>query len=100
MTHDGVPIEHQKNPQFLQQLPSLAKLNLDGQYLGHIEDLYKGLRNLDGKTRAQLLKNNDHMEEDDYRGHVENLKGIQEKFRSMALGDEPDQSETDSGEDS
>ena len=76
-------------------MPSLSKLCVDGQYLGHIEGVYKNLRNLDLRTRQQLLKNNDNMEEEEYREKVENLKNLLESYRMIALGDEPSDEDSD-----
>lgn len=73
----------------MQQMPSLSKLSVDGQYLGHVEGVYKNLRNLDLRTRQQLLKNNDNMEEEEYRDKVESLKNLLEAYKMIALGDEP-----------
>jgi hypothetical protein len=93
MTNDGLIDNYPKDKNatpFVQQMPSLTKLNLDGSYLGTIEKMYKGLRNLNLATRSQLLKNNDHMELDEYREKVENLKILMEEYKTIALGEEPD----------
>jgi hypothetical protein len=55
-------------------MASLMKLSLDGSYSEHVDKEYKKLRNLDLKTRSQLLANNDHLEFEDYKEKVENLK--------------------------
>ena len=70
-------------------MPSMMKLNLDGSYLGHMEQLYKNLRNVSRITRSQLLVNNDNMEIEEYREKVESLKQIAESYRMIALGEEP-----------
>lgn len=75
-------------------MPTFTKLCLDGSYLGHVEGLYKNLRNLSLVTRSQLLKSNDNMEEDEYRDKVEILKRLTESYKMIALGEEPDSGES------
>lgn len=69
----------------------------DGQYLGHIEHLHKSLKFLSAKARINLLRENNNMEEDDWREKVHVLKNLAESYRSLALSDEP--SDEDSQED-
>jgi hypothetical protein len=76
-------------------MASLLKLSLDGSYSEYVDKEYKKLRNLDLKTRSQLLANNDHLEFEDYKEKVENLKKLSEEFKMMALGEEPDSEESE-----
>lgn len=59
--------------EFLQSVPCLTKLNLDGSYLGEAERMHKSLKHLRLAVRASLLKENDNMEEDEWREKVNNL---------------------------
>jgi len=61
----------------------------DGQYMGQMEQNYSSLRNVNAKTRYNLLRENDNMEEDEWRDKVNNLKEICEYYKEMALNDEP-----------
>mmetsp|Transcript_14952 Transcript_14952/g.25453 ORF Transcript_14952/g.25453 Transcript_14952/m.25453 type:complete len:504 (-) Transcript_14952:21-1532(-) len=81
--------------EFLQQMPSLQRLMLDGRYLGHCEKLHSRLKNLSMKTRFNLLRENSNMEEDDWRDKVYRLNEICETHMSLAVGDEP----SDQGDD-
>lgn len=54
-----------------------------------MESQHKMLKNINAKTRYNLLRENDNMEEDEWRDKVNNLKEICEYFREMALNDEP-----------
>ena len=83
--------------EFLQQMPSVTKLMFDGQYLKHVEGLHSKLKNISATTRYNLLRENDNMEEDEWRDRVEQLKTLAEQFRELALSDEPS---NESGEDS
>ena len=74
-------------------MPAMLKLNLDGTYHGHIESLYKQMRNLPLVTRSQLLKNNDHMEYEEYKEKVESLKYLTEAYKMISLGEDPDSDE-------
>ena len=44
---------------------------LDGRYLQHVEGCYKKLKNISAVTRFNLLRENDNMEEDEWRHKVE-----------------------------
>ena len=79
-------------------MPSLTKLIMDGQYLGHCEDAYKKLKNLSSKQRYNLMRENDCMEEDEWRERVHGLNIVCENLRSLALGEEP--SDSGDGDDS
>ena len=83
--------------EFLQQMPSMTKLMLDGQYLEHIKDCHKKLKHVNPVTRYNLLRENDCMEEEDWRDKVENLKQLMEEFQSLACNEEP--SNSSDGED-
>ena len=98
ITANGLATVEGEESSFYEQMPSLTKLTLDGTYLGHVEEQYKKLKCITLKTRQNLLANNDHMEEDDYREKVENLKQLTEAYKMIALGEEPD-SEEDVGSD-
>merc|ERR1712147_492304 len=74
--------------EFLQQMPSLTRLMLDGSYLGEVERMHKALKHITLAVRANLLKENDHMEEDEWREKVNQLHVLCEAYRSMALSDE------------
>ena len=71
----------------------MLKLLFDGQYLGHIESLKNKLRNVSVKTRYHLLRENDNMEEDEWREKVNILEEMVESYRSIAMNDEPSDSE-------
>lgn len=49
------------------------KLLFDGSYLGHFESMHKKLKCINAKVRQALLRENDNMEEDEWRDKVENL---------------------------
>jgi hypothetical protein len=85
-----------KGHEFLQQMPSLTRLMFDGQYLGHIESLYTKLKHISATTRYNLLRENDNMEEDEWRQKVENLKNLAELYKQMALSEEPSDEGSDS----
>ena len=70
---------------------------LDGQYLDHIQSCHKKLKFVNAVTRYNLLRENDNMEEDEWRQKVENLKQLVEDYQSIALSDEP--SNSSDGED-
>ena len=78
-----------KGHEFLQQMPSMTKLMFDGQYLKHVEGLHSKLKHISAATRYNLLRENDNMEEDDWRDRVENLKNLAEAYRELALNEEP-----------
>jgi len=59
------------NTEFLQQMPSMTKLMFDGQYMEHVESLHFNLKNISAVTRYNLLRENDTMEEDEWREKVE-----------------------------
>ena len=50
----------------------------DGQYLKHVEGLHSKLKNISATTRYNLLRENDNMEEDEWRDRVEQLKTLAE----------------------
>lgn len=79
--------------EFLMQMPSMTRLMLDGCYLGEVERMHKGLKNLKLSVRANLLKENDNMEEDEWREKVHQLQNLVEAYRSMALSEEPSDDE-------
>lgn len=54
-----------------------------------MEEQYKNLKNVKARTRYQLLRENDNMEEDEWREKVNTLKELCEGFKEMALNDEP-----------
>ena len=56
----------------------MTKLMFDGQYLEHVESLYYNLKNISAVTRYNLLRENDNMEEDEWREKVEQLKNLAE----------------------
>lgn len=70
-------------------MPSLTKLMFDGQYLGHIESLYSNLKHISAVTRYNLLRENDNMEEDEWRDKVDQLKDLAEQFKQLAMNEEP-----------
>lgn len=76
-------------------MPSLTRLMLDGCYLGEVERMYKSLKFLKMSVRANLLKENDNMEEDDWREKVNSLLTLLEAYKSMALSEEPSDDEED-----
>ena len=57
--------------------------------MNEIENKYKLLKNVDAKTKYNLLRENDNMEEDEWREKVNNLKEITELYKEIALNDEP-----------
>jgi hypothetical protein len=57
--------------------------------------LYK-LKNIGSKTRYNLLRENNNMEEDEWREKVHNLKNLTEKYKALALSEEPSE-ESDGG---
>lgn len=71
----------------------MSKLLLDGSYLGEVERMHKELKNLRLTVRASLLKENDNMEEDEWREKVYSLNTLLEAYRSMALSEEPSDEE-------
>ena len=72
---------------------------LDGSYLGEVERMYKDLKRLKLSVRANLLKENDNMEEDEWREKVNQLLTLVEAYRSMALSEEPSDDDDGSDED-
>jgi len=84
--------------EFLQQMPSLTRLMLDGSYVGEVERMHKALKHVKLAVRANLLKENDHMEEDEWREKVNQLQVLCEAYRSMALSEEPSDGD-ESGDD-
>ena len=80
-------------------MPSLTRLMLDGCYLGEVERMYKGLKHLKLAVRANLLKENDNMEEDEWREKVNQLLTLVEAYRSMALSEEPSDDEDEEEDD-
>lgn len=60
------------------------KLLFDGSYMGHVKSLHSSLKNINAKTRYNLLRENDNMEEDEWRDKVENLKNLHESYQTMA----------------
>ena len=77
-------------------MPSVTKLMFDGHYLKHVEGLHSKLKNISATTRYNLLRENDNMEEDEWRDRVEQLKTLAEQFRELALSDEPSNESGDS----
>ena len=59
---------------FLQQMPSLVKLTVDGSYMKYCEKLHKQLKCVSAKIKHNLLAENDNMEEDEWRERVEALE--------------------------
>ena len=84
-----------KKKDFLQCMPSVQKLLLDGQYLGHCEESYKRLKTLSSKTRFNLMRENDNMEDDEWREKVHALNVVCEHMRQLALGEDPSLSDGD-----
>jgi hypothetical protein len=76
----------------------MTKLMFDGQYMEHIEKLHYNLKNITAVTRYNLLRENDNMEEDEWREKVEQLKNLAEQFKQMALNEEPSDQGSDSME--
>ena len=73
----------------------MTRLSLDGNYLTHIESLWKQPKHLSAKARIQLLRENNYMEEDDWREKVNNLHELTEAYRNLALSDEPSDEDSD-----
>lgn len=71
----------------------MTRLMLDGSYLGEVERMHKALKNLKLSVRANLLKENDNMDEDEWRDKVHQLHNLVEAYRSMALSEEPSDEE-------
>ena len=88
-----------EKPDFVQQMPLIMKLLFDGTYMGHVKQLHSKLRNISVKTRYQLLRENDSMEEDEWREKVENLKNMYENYQNMALSNDPDSESEEDDED-
>jgi hypothetical protein len=69
---------------FILQMPSLTKLCFDGAYYQHVEEQYKSLKNLSMATKIHLLRENDNMEEDEWREKVYKLKELVEEYKQLS----------------
>jgi len=54
-----------------------------------MENNYKLLKNVKASTRFNLLRENDNMEEDEWREKVNNLKELTELYKELAQNNEP-----------
>ena len=63
-----------------------------------METNYKMLKNVSASTRYNLLRENDNMEEDEWRDKVNNLRELNELYKELALNDEPS-NDSSAGED-
>ena len=68
----------------------MTKLNFDGAYHSHIEEQYKALKNLTIPTKMHLLRENDNMEEDEWREKVYKLKELTEEYKQISQNNDPD----------
>ena len=62
----------------------MTKLNFDGTYHSHVEEQYKALKNLTIATKTHLLRENDNMEEDEWREKVYRLKELVEEYKQIS----------------
>ena len=80
-------------------MPSMTKLNFDGAYHSHVENQYKSLKNISVATKTHLLRENDNMEEDEWREKVYKLKELVEEYKQISQNNDPDDQEDSPSED-
>jgi hypothetical protein len=76
-------------------MPSLLKLTIDGSYMKHCETMHKQLKNINAKTKNNLLKQNDNMEEDEWRERVEILEELAEEYKMIGLNQDASSSDNE-----
>ena len=98
ITHDGM-LKAEGDAQhndFISQMPSLLKLCFDGQYHDHIQEQYQKLKTINPITKSNLLRENDNMEEDEWREKVYRLKELVEDYKQLAYNNDPDEQDSPS----
>ena len=101
VSHDGMlkAVGDNAHNDFILQMPSMTKLCFDGSYHSHVEEQYKSLKNLSMVTKAHLLRENDNMEEDEWREKVYRLKELVEEYKQISQNNDPDDKEDSPSED-
>lgn len=68
-------------------MPMATRLAHDSGYLPRVQEAYGKLRNMRAGLRVQLLRDNNFIEEDDIRDHLETLANMIEDYRTITVGD-------------
>ena len=77
----------EKKSEFLLSMPMATRLAHDSGYLPRVQEAYGKLRNMRAGLRVQLLRDNNFIEEDDIRDHLETLANMIEDYRTITVGD-------------
>lgn len=77
----------------------MTKLCFDGSYYEHVDKQYKALKNMGLATKSHFLRENDNMEEDEWREKVYRLKELVEEYKQLSQNNDPDDNEDSPSDD-